>query len=109
MGKIIQNIEDKELKKKVRQVLKDAKIPVGFLGFKFLETMLIDNYGKLFSCKLYYEISDKCRTSPFRVERAIRYICESFQKQLQEHFDVDAKITNKVLYCLLVHKLEEMD
>lgn len=108
MGKVIQNIEDKELKKKVRQVLKDAKIPVGFLGFKYLETMLIDNYGELFSCKLYQEISDKYRITPCRVERAIRYICESFQKQLQQHFNVDTKITNRALYYLLVHKLEEV-
>lgn len=98
---------DKEkIEQCVMKVLKEAKIPRSFLAFRYLKTILVENYNKEFNKSLYYECAKKYNTTALNVERAIRYICDSYQKQIQSYFNTNYKITNKKLFYLLKEKTE---
>ena len=107
MRSIVENEENKEIKKKARKILKDAKIPVSFLGFKYLEEMMLIDYNDMFTGRLYEETAKKFHVLPQRVKGAVRYICESYQNQLKKYFNTNVKITSKKLIFLLRYKLFE--
>lgn len=99
-----------KIKKCVKTVLKNANIPKDFLGFKYLEAILIDSYDHFDDYKisdLYQEYATKFKVTPIRIERAIRYITDSYQRQLQRYFDKRYKITAKKLIFLLQNEVQK--
>lgn len=96
--------ERQELKKCIKIVFKDAGIPLSFLGAKYLEAILMDSYNGEINHKIhdiYQEYAARFKVQPNRVERAIRYIVDSYQRKLQNYFNTSAKITPKKLLFLL--------
>lgn len=93
--------ERENLKRCIQTVMKQINIPPNFLGYKYLEAILIDKFNQRFNCKFYEEYAIIFNTRAIRVERAIRYICDNYQRRLQSFFKTDYKITNKKLFYLL--------
>jgi len=96
--------ERQKAKKCIQIVFINAKIPRSFLGTKYLEAILLDNYNCQINHKIreiYQEYAKRFKVEPNRVERAIRYIADTYQRKLQHYFNTSAKITPKKLLFLL--------
>lgn len=103
-------MEEKEIKNIVKKILKQIGIPINFKGFRYLQTLLATNINSSFNMSKYKIVATRYRTTADRVSRAIRYICDTQQEQLQKYFEIDYRITNSVLYELLREKvLEEIE
>lgn len=101
---------EKEIKNVVKKILKQIGIPINFKGFHYLQTLIAVNINKSFDMNEYKIVATRHHTTAIRVERAIRYICDTQQKKLQKYFETDYKITNSVLYELLREKtLEQIE
>lgn len=101
---------EKEIKNVVKKTLKQIGIPVNFKGFHYLQTLITVSINKDFNMTEYKIVAARHHTTAIRVERAIRYICDTQQEKLQKYFETDYKITNSVLYELLREKtLEKID
>ena len=103
----MKNIDEKELKHAINRYLKKLGIRIDIVGFKYLAVMLKEKNNKNFSCSFYSDIAEICKTTASRVEKAIRYITQIHQEELKEHFQVNYKITNKVLFELVKNELQE--
>ena len=102
--------ERQELKKCIKIVFKDAGIPLSFLGTKYLEAILLDNYNCQINHKIreiYEEYAIRFKVEPLKVERAIRYITDSYQNKLQSYFNTNTRITSKKLIFLLQNEIEK--
>lgn len=103
-------MEEKEIKNIVKKILNKMKIPINFRGFHYLQTLIAININKDFNMNEYKVVAARHHTTAIRVERAIRYICNTQQEKLQKYFETDYKITNSVLYELLREEvLEEIE
>lgn len=96
--------ERQKLKKYIKLVFRNTGIPLSFLGAKYLEAILMDSYNGEMNYKIreiYQEYAKRFKVEPNRVERAIRYIADTYQRKLQHYFNTSAKITPKKLLFLL--------
>lgn len=100
-------MNEKEIKNVVKKILKQIGIPVNFKGFHYLQTLIALNINKDFNMTKYKIVASRHHTTADRVERAIRYICETHQEKLKKYFETEYKITNSVLYELLQEKVSE--
>ena len=101
---------EKEIKNITKKILKQIGIPINFKGFHYLQTLIAMNINKCFDMNEYKIVAARHHTTAIRVERAIRYICDTQQEKLQKYFETDYRITNSVLYELLREKvLEEIE
>ena len=69
--------------------------------------MLLTKNNENFKCTFYEDVAKICNARALRVERAIRYIITIKQEELKKHFQIEYKITNKVLFELLRNELNE--
>ena len=96
----------------VTNIIHEVGVPAHIKGYQYLREAImlvvndIDVINQI-TKQLYPEIAEKYSTTPSRVERAIRYITQIHQEELKEHFQVNYKITNKVLFELVKNELQE--
>lgn len=103
----MKSIDEKELKHAINRYLKKIGIRIDFIGFKYLSIMLLTKNNENFKCTFYEDVAKMCNTRALRVEKAIRYITQIHQEELKEHFQVNYKITNKVIFELAKNELQE--
>ena len=100
----LKKAERQKLKNSINIVFRNTGIPLSFLGTRYLEAILMDGYNVQINRKIrdiYREYATRFKVEPNRVERAIRYIVDSYQRKLQNYFNTSAKITPKKLLFLL--------
>lgn len=98
---------EKEIKNIVKKILKQIGIPINFKGFHYLQTLITVNINKSFNMNEYKIVAARHHTTSIKIERDIRYICDTKQEKLQRYFETDYRITNSVLYELLREKVLE--
>ena len=109
---IDKSLED-YIKEETINVMDELKINRNFKGYSFLITTTIIIYkaniaNEYISAKeIYAKTASKHRTSRSKVERDIRYIHESYLKELQKYFDFSMKVTTKQLMFTLAHVVEK--
>ena len=109
---IDERLED-YIKKETIDILEELKINRSFKGYRFLITTTIIIYkanraNEYINAKeIYAKTASKHRTSRSKVERDIRYIHESYLKELQKYFDFNMKVTTKQLMLTLAHAVEK--
>ena len=101
------NERTKQLRNYINKYLRKVGIRIDFIGFKYLSIMLSTKINENFKCTFYEDVAKMCKTRALRVERAIRYIATIQQEELKRHFQIEYKITNKVLFELLRNELIE--
>lgn len=109
---IDKSLED-YIKEETINVMDELKINRNFKGYSFLITTTIIIYkanraNEYINAKeIYAKTASKHRTSRSKVERDIRYIHESYLKDLQKYFDFSMKVTTKQLMFTLAHVVEK--
>lgn len=112
---IDESLED-YIKKETIDVLEELKINRSFKGYRFLITTTIIIYkanranranAYISAKEIYAKTASKHKTSRSKVERDIRYIHESYLKELQKYFDFSMKVTTKQLMFTLAHVVEK--
>jgi two-component system response regulator (stage 0 sporulation protein A) len=108
------------LENKIVEILKELRIPMGNLGFKFIkkavELIVADESKADYICKaggLYEIIGNECDSSKTKVERAIRHgIITAFEKAekevLMKYFGHDSGgETNKNFIAYIVYEVKK--
>ena len=101
--------EEKNIRSKAKQILKDIGFKNCYIGFKYwVEAMVIcskySEYERIKMMDLYDIISQKYRTGSKSVERNMRYVCSKLN--LKQYFNYQYHINNTDLLFLLKDKLE---
>ena len=112
MGKMITKKEHEiekhsiNINRLAKQILKDIGLKLHCFGFEYwIEAIKIsiqteiNNKPKLRMMELYYLIAKKYKTTPSKVERAMRYAYEGLN--INKYFNVTYKINNTALLFLL--------
>lgn len=89
-----------------KQLLKDIGIKLHLLGFEYwIEALIItidiekNNREKLRMVELYYMVARKFKTTPSKVERAMRHAYSNID--VNQYFNVTYRINNTALLFLL--------
>lgn len=118
------NISESNVSVKVVTLLRDIGIPANLLGYEYSKhalMILLDNPNKVYHMtkSVYPEVAMQCKTTPSRVERAIRHAVEVmfnrvdpdvYESRFGNTVRMDkGKLTNsEFLGCLAEHLRIEM-
>ncbi len=104
-------IDEKTIIITTKQILKDMKMKIHYLGFKYWITasviILSDsklNEKNIKMMDLYKMIAKKHKTTSNKVERALRYSYQGIKPK--EYFNVSYSVNNTAFLFLLIDKIE---
>ena len=106
------DVEEINIRKIARQLLKELGFKVHYLGFKYwisaIEiTVDIDKSNKkICMMELYELIAKKYRTTNLRVEKDMRYLHKERNVDVRSFFNVNYSVSSSALLFLLVEEVK---
>lgn len=107
-----EEIEEINIRKIARQLLKELGFKVHYLGFKYWLSAIeiaVDadkSNKKIYMMELYELIGKKYRTTSLRVEKDMRYMHKERNIDVQSFFNVNYSVNSSALLFLLVEEVK---
>ena len=106
------DIEEINIRKIARQLLKELDFKVHYLGFKYWLSAIeiavdADKLNKkIRMMELYELIANKYRTTSLRVEKDMRYLHKERNVDVQSFFNVNYSVNSSALLFLLLEEIK---